>query len=296
MASEHVRRVRSFNRTVTERVGALDGRYLGRGRPLGEARVLWEIGGDGVEVRELRHRLALDSGYLSRLLRSLEEQGLAAVGDGERDRRVRVARLTRRGLAERREYDRRSDELAASILEPLDEAQRAALVRAMETVERLLLASTIALDAEEPASADARWCLRQYFAELAVRFEAGFEPARSPVGADELRPPTGLLLVARLGGRPVGCGALRHHPGGRTDVKRMWVTPRVRGLGLGRRLLAELERRAAAAGATVVRLETNRALTEAIALYRSAGYREVAPFNEEPYGDHWFEKRLGRQA
>ena len=63
-------------------------------------------------------------------------------------------------------------------------------------------------------------------------------------------------------------------------------------MGLGRRLLRELEQDAASAGATVIRLETNRTLTEAINLYRQAGYREVDRFNDEPYADHWFEKRI----
>ena len=72
----------------------------------------------------------------------------------------------------------------------------------------------------------------------------------------------------------------------------MWVAPEARGLGLGRRLLCELERHAKRGGATTIRLETNRTLTEAVKMYRSAGYREVAAFNSEPYAHHWFEKRL----
>src|SRR5437764_710746 len=166
--------VRRFNRTVTQRVGALNDKYLARDRPLGEARLLWEIGPDGCEVRTLRSRLGLDSGHLSRLLRA----------------------------------------------------------------------------------------------------------------------PAGLMLVAYLRAEAIGCGAVKHRPGGPSDVKRMWVAPAARGLGLGRRLLAELEAEAARSGAAVARLETNRNLTEAIGLYRSAGYREVPPFNAEPLADHWFEKRL----
>src|SRR5581483_6044830 len=90
----------------------------------------------------------------------------------------------------------------------------------------------------------------------------------------------------------VGCGALKFHGRAPTELKRMWVAPSARGLGLGRRLLTELERLAAEHGVRVLRLETNRNLTEAIALYRSAGYREVDAFNDEPYAHHWFEKRL----
>ena len=72
----------------------------------------------------------------------------------------------------------------------------------------------------------------------------------------------------------------------------MWIAPAARGLGVGRRLLGELERYAREAGATVIRLETNRALSEAIVLYRRAGYVEVDAFNDEPYAHHWFEKHL----
>jgi len=294
MASDTVARLRSFNRTVTERVGALETRYLGRSRPLGESRLLWEIGVDGAAVRDLRRRLGLDSGYVSRLLRSLEQQGLAVVAEDEADARVRVARLTDRGARERAELDRLSDELARAILEPLDDAQRAKLAAAAETVERLLRASLVEIAVEDPRTPDGRWCLQQYFAELADRFDAGFDPALSITREDELTPPHGLLLVARLHEEPVGCGGLsRLRDAAAPEVKRMWVAPSVRGLGLGRRILRELERHAAAAGASTIRLETNKALDEAIQLYRSSGYREVPAFNDEPYAHQWFEKRLG---
>src|SRR3954447_8991789 len=111
-----VTQVRRFNRTVTQRVGALSERFLARDLSLGEARVLWEIGTEGCEVRALRSRLQLDSGYVSRVLRALEAAGLAEVVPSPRDGRVRIARLTRRGLGERKTLNRRSDDLAASIL------------------------------------------------------------------------------------------------------------------------------------------------------------------------------------
>src|SRR6185312_2676687 len=113
MEVDQVDQVRRFNRTVTQRVGALNDRFLARDRPLGEARVLWEIGPGGCDVRSLRARLDLDSGYLSRLLRGLEASGLVRVAPSRRDRRVREARLTPAGLAERSALDRGSDELAA---------------------------------------------------------------------------------------------------------------------------------------------------------------------------------------
>lgn len=297
MGSSAVQQVRGFNRTVAERIGALDDRFLGRPRPMGEARTLWEIEPEGTDVRTMRARLAIDSGYLSRLLRSLERQGLVTVGTSPGDSRVRRVMFTETGLAERAELDRRSDEVALGILEPLSDNQRAELLAAMKSVERLLSSTMVRIEIEEPTSADARWCFEQYFAELDVRFEAGFDPSLSiSAGAHELRLPAGALLVARLRGRPIGCGALKFHPGKPAEVKRMWVAPTARGMGLGRRLLQELERHAVGNGANVLRLETNNSLTEAIALYRRAGYREVAAFNEEPYAQHWFEKRVSRPA
>jgi DNA-binding MarR family transcriptional regulator/GNAT superfamily N-acetyltransferase len=287
------RQIRQFNRTVTQRAGALNDAFLARGRPLGQARLLWEIGPDGAFVRELRSRLDLDSGYVSRMLRSLEADGLVAVSVSSADARARTVTLTAAGRAERATLDRLSDEAAAAILAPLSASQRTRLEAAMARVERLLTASMVQVATVGPREPAARFCLTAYFAELAERFEAGFDPARSiPADDSELAPPAGLLLVATLHGDPVGCGALKFHPGAPAEIKRMWVSPAVRGLGLGRRMLTALEDRARIAGAPMTRLETNQALTEAIALYRACGYREVPAFNNEPYAHHWFEKAL----
>ena len=302
-----VEQVRRFNRTVTQRVGALNDSYLSRARPLGQARLLWEISPVGSDVRLLRSRLDLDSGYLSRLLRSLERDGLIVVERSGTDGRVRTARLTSSGLAERAELDRRSDELATSVLGPLSAGQRARLVTAMAEVERLMVASAVQLTVRDPRDPAARSCLRAYFSELVQRFEHGFDPALGqPAGDAELSPPAGLLLVASLHEEPAGCGALIFHDetGRQGDhgmrrwahIKRMWVAPDLRGLGLGRRILAGLEARAAAAGADTIRLDTNRVLTEAISLYRASGYREVPAFNHERYAHHWFEKTLDSAA
>ena len=289
--------VRRFNRTVTQRVGALNDQFMARERPLGEARVLWEIGPEPTEVRSLRSLLDLDSGYLSRVLRSLEQAGLALVEQNPHDRRVRTARLTDAGRAERALLDRLSDELAWSFLAPLSDSQRTRLLAAMADVERLLTGGLVELVVVDPTSADAQFCLRSYSQELDARFEAGFDPAHS-ISADpeELTESAGLLLVARLRDAPVGCGALKLHGGDPAEIKRMWVDQSVRGLGIGRRILDELERLARTRDVQVARLETNRSLREAISLYLSAGYVEVESFNEEPYAHHWFEKRLDAGA
>jgi DNA-binding MarR family transcriptional regulator/N-acetylglutamate synthase-like GNAT family acetyltransferase len=295
MVDAGVRQVRSFNRLVTERVGALNDHYLARDRPLGEARVLWEIGREGCDIRRLRSRLGLDSGYLSRLLRSLEAAQLVSVDRSENDKRVRTVHLTPTGFSERTLLEQRSDDLARSFLESLSESRRERLVAAMAEVESLLTVGLVEIKVVDPAEPDAQLCVREYFAELNRRFDTGFDPAASvPAELRELRPPAGVFVVATLRGDPVGCGALKFHGDEPAELKRMWVAESARGLGIGRRLLTELEVRAADEGVRVVRLETNKTLTEAISLYRSAGYREVGAFNDEPYAHHWFEKPLGR--
>ena len=286
-------RVRSFNRTVTQRIGVVQDEYLNRGRPLGASRVLWEIGERGSDLRSLRARLDLDSGYLSRLVRTLEHDGLVALDASPTDKRVRTVRITDAGRAERAVLDRGADEIARSLLAPLSNAQRDRLVEAMEVVERLLVAGLVEIEVEDPTSDTARFCIQSYFDELNTRFDTGFDPAQSiPADAGELTEPAGLLLVARLRGEPIGCGALKLHGKEPAELKRMWVSPGARGLGVGRRILSELEQHARARHVTVVRLETNRSLREAIGLYRSTGYVEVDAFNDEPYAHHWFEKRL----
>jgi DNA-binding MarR family transcriptional regulator/GNAT superfamily N-acetyltransferase len=293
MAVAQVAQVRRFNRVVTERIGALSDSYMGRDRPLGEARVLWEIGPDGCGLAKLRARLALDSGYLSRLLASLRADGLVEVAEDPRDRRARVARLTPCGRREHTTLDVRSDELVCCLLEPLSTSQRERLVEAMAEVERLLIATTVQISPIDPEHSDARYCLAQYTQELNCRSDRTFDPT---VGAtaqpDEVRPPAGAFLVAYREGEPIGCGAVKHHPDAPAEIKRMWIAPQARGLGLGRRLLLTLETCAREAGAASARIETNSDLTEALALYVSAGWEQVDAFNDEPFADRWLQKSL----
>lgn len=280
-----IEQVRSFNRLVTRQIGALNDRFLGH-RPLGESRVLAEIGARGATPREIRVRLGLDSGYLSRMLRALRRDGLIESEPDPADRRTKRLRLTRAGAAETAELDRISDELAASALEPLTPEQRERLLRAQSEVGRLLAISMVAIAPEDPVSPDARWCLEQYFAELGARF--GLDPARTlPAQGDDLA-----FLLARLGGQPAACGALKTLAPGVGEIMRMWVDRPHRGLGIAGRLLGALEAHAVSLGHRSIRLYTNRALGEAQALYRARGYAEIPRYNDDPYADHWFEKRL----
>lgn len=276
--------MRAFNRLVTRQAGVVGDRYLGR-RPFGEYRVLFEIGREGATPRDLRARLGLDSGYLARMLGSLRRDGLVGEREHAADRRTKQLTLTRSGRAELKRLDRVSDAHAAAVLEPLDSGQRERLLRAQDEVRRLLALSMFTIELEDPASADARWCLGHYAAELAERFEESFDATVWP--ADPTR-----FVIARIGGQPAGCGALKTLSPDIGEIARMWVDRPHRGLGIARRLLTALEEQAAELGFTTVRLDTNRALDEAKAMYRGAGYTEIERYNDNPYADHWFEKRL----
>jgi DNA-binding MarR family transcriptional regulator/N-acetylglutamate synthase-like GNAT family acetyltransferase len=250
--------------------------------------VLFEIGDAGATPRDIRARLGLDSGYLARLLRALQRDGLVAE-QPDADRRTKRLTLTAAGRAEMTELDRISDDLAAATLAPLDEDQRARLLRAQAEVRRLLAISMVTIAPEDAGSADARWCLGHYFADLAARFD--FDPARTlPTGA------TDLFLLVRFDGQPAGCGVLKPLDAGTGEILRMWVDRPHRGLGIAARLLAALEEHASARGHRAVRLYTNRSLGEAKALYRSRGYREIPRYNDDPYASHWFEKRLSSSS
>jgi DNA-binding MarR family transcriptional regulator/GNAT superfamily N-acetyltransferase len=293
MDESQLQSVRRFNRLVTQRVGALEVDYLRRGRPLAEARLIFEIRPEGADVRALRSKLGLDSGYLSRLLQSLRTQGLIVVNKGEEDGRRRRVSLTRKGTAERAAYDRLSDNLAASMLEPLNVSEQNRLLAAMSEVERLIKAASVNIAAEAPDSPDARLCLTSYFRELAARFEGGFDAdAHDAAHVADMAPPSGLFVIARLDGGAVGCGGLKRVDEATGEIKRVWTAPSARGLGVARRMLRTLEAAAREKGLTTLRLDTNRALIEAHALYRSEGYQEIARFNDNPYAHHWFEKRL----
>jgi DNA-binding MarR family transcriptional regulator len=290
---QDIERIRAFNRTVTRRLGVLNERYLGRNRPLVESRLLFEIGAQGASVRELRTRLGLDSGFSSRLLRALERKKLLRTERARSDGRLRIARLTRSGLAELERINSLSDDLARSMLTSLSSDQAQRLVAAMNEVDRLVRASSVEFAPVDVRSADAERCLQKYYAELAERFPGGFDlHADDAPAADEISAP-GCMLIAQLFGEPIGCGMLRSLEPRVGEIKRMWVSPEVRGLGVGRRLLAELEGAARARKLRTIRLDTNGSLAEALSLYRASGYREISPYNHNPYAQHWFEKSLG---
>jgi DNA-binding MarR family transcriptional regulator len=280
IADRDIARVRAFNRLVTRQIRVLDDRYLGH-RPLGECRVLYEIGERGSSPRDVRIRLGLDSGYLARMLRALQRDGLVESAPDPADRRTKRLTLTAQGRAELAALEDISDELAASALAPLDAEQRERLLRAQAEVRGLLALSLVTIAREDPRSTDALWCIQHYFAELGERF--GLDPAKTlPHEGDDI-----VFLLARFDGQPAGCGVLKGE-----EIMRMWVDRPHRGLGIAARLLAALEVEAAARGHERVRLYTNGSLVEAQAMYRARGYTAIPRYNADPYAEAWFEKRL----
>ncbi len=284
--------LRHFNRAWSQRVGVLDESFLGSGRPIGPSRLLFELGAESVSVRELRDRTGLDSGYVSRLLRRLEREGLVSTEVDPQDARRRRVSLTTDGRIARQDLDDRSEQLARDLVAPLSDGQRLRLAESLDAADRLLRAATTVIAPADPDASAAQAALKAYYDELGQRFDDGFDPGvdSSP---DDFRPPDGLVLLAVSDGAPVACGCLHRLDDRAAEIKRMWVHPDWRGAGLGGRMLRALEQAVVERGFSVVRLDTNRVLTDAVTMYRRAGYTAIDRYNDNPYAHHWFEKSLG---
>ncbi|MFD5860784.1 GNAT family N-acetyltransferase [Streptomyces chartreusis] len=290
VSTDHVTAFRRFNRYFTRRIGVLDDHYLGQNRPLGEARLLFEIG-DGMSLRELRSRLGLDAGYLSRMAKALQAQGMVTLSAHPEDSRLRMIAPTPAGRVEVKEQNRRANLVAAGLLDGLSEPQRAELAGALATAQRLLRLASITVALVDGAAPDARACLDGYAADIDERFPEGFDKD-DLVAPQEVSGDAGAFFVAYEEDRPVGCGALRRLEPGVGEIRHVWVHPAARRLGLARRLLDALEQEAVARHLNVVRLDTHAALTEAQAMYRACGYTAIPAYDDNVYASHWFEKRL----
>jgi len=283
--------LRRFNRTYTQRIGALDESFLGLGLPLGAARLVFEIGEDGATARELRSRLGLDSGHLARQLRRLEDDGLVHVAPDPADRRRRTVRLSTRGRALLRRLDDRSEQLAERLIAPLSDRHRRRLTEALATADLLVRAATVEIRPVHPADPTAVSAVQHYFRELHARFPTGFDPG-DPADHESMAPGSGAFVVATSDGEPVACGGVQALGPRTGEIKRMWVDPGWRGAGLGARLLRHLEQVTVDLGYPEVKLDTNASLVEAIAMYERAGYRRTARYNDNPYAQAWFVKDL----
>ncbi|WP_417694048.1 bifunctional helix-turn-helix transcriptional regulator/GNAT family N-acetyltransferase [Roseibium sp.] len=286
-----IERCRRFSRSVTTVVGALDTSFLGRGRPLGVARVLNAIGHGRQDVAEVRSYLGLDSGLMSRMLRSLEDEGLITLTADEQDARKRKAELTEAGRIEFAEYERLSDERAHSLLSP--HAKTSQLLDAMDLIASALGKKQWQVRELDPRDPVSLYCLEEYYAELNRRFDTGFDVSLSAdPEATDMVTPRGSFLVCFSDEMPLGCVGLKGTDKGYAEIKRLWVSPAARGMGLARRLMQDTEDRARQLGINVLRLDTNKKLPEAVNFYRKDGWVEIDRFNDDPYPDYFFEKVL----
>ena len=291
MSLDPIARIRRFNRAVTRETGVLDQSFLGRGRPLGTARVIHAIGPEGRDLDSIRAYLNLDKTLLSRTLRGLQDEGLVTLAPHPEDARRRIATLTEAGLAEYHAYNTLSDQQAHALLARHPKPET--LLAAMDLVASVLTAQTITLEECDPQSRDAIYCLEEYYAELGRRFDTGFDVNLSAdPEATDMMPPRGSFLVATSDGLPLGCVGLKGTDKGYAEIKRLWVSPASRGLGLARRLMDAAEDKARSLGITTLRLDTNAALPEAIRLYETTGWHQIERFNDDPYPTHFFEKHL----
>jgi heme-degrading monooxygenase HmoA/GNAT superfamily N-acetyltransferase len=155
-----------------------------------------------------------------------------------------------------------------------------------------LPAPEVRLVVEASDSARAAALLADFVASIKERYPA-FDPAVGPSARPEdFTPPQGAFFVAEMDGTAVGCCGVKAIGPGVVEIKRLWVAPAGRGLGVGRRLLQACEDHAVATGATLARLDTGRLQAEALSLFASAGYVAIDDYNGNPFADHWFEHRL----
>jgi GNAT superfamily N-acetyltransferase/DNA-binding HxlR family transcriptional regulator len=287
-----IARLRRFNRVVTREIGALDTSYLGRGRPLSTARVLHLIKPEGTDVAVIRQTLRFDSGLLSRLLRSLEKEGLVVVRPDPADRRRRIAHLTEAGHAEWKVYDQLGHDKAQAVFDRAGRRQQA-LVEAMDLIATVMLQDDVTIRDADPDDPAALSCLQAYY-QLLLENISDLRPEMLPLplpDAARYRRPDGAFLVAWSDDLPIGCVSLRPLEPGTGEVKRLWVHPLARGQGLGRRLMRAVEARARDIGMTRLQLDTNTALADAVALYRSDGWTDIAAYTTPP-ANLWMAKRL----
>jgi DNA-binding MarR family transcriptional regulator/GNAT superfamily N-acetyltransferase len=291
MLPDSISRVRRFGRAIASEAVALDSSFVGRGRPPGAARVLNAIGRGFTEVAAIRAQLQLDPGTMSRAVWWLERGGLIRIEPEPESARQRVVTLTESGRREFEICEQLANAGAASLLARFPHPDE--LLQAMDLVASALGLERVSIEEADPQGEVARWCLGEYYAELERRFEEGFDVARSrdPEPENMVRP-RGAFLVALSDELPIGCVGLNGTGGEVAEIKRLWVSPAPPGLGLARRLMAAAETVARELSVKVLRLDTNRALPEATRLYRATGWTEIERFNDDPYADRFFEKRL----
>ena len=304
-----VQALRRFNRYYTNRLGLLSRYRFDTSLTLTEARVIFEIGLAREHTQSALGRdLKADMGYLNRVVRRLEARGLISIRRDRLDGRVSVLTLTAAGHAMLLKINAESDAEVQDLLGGMDRQEADALVMHIREAQRLLekqAAGRPAIQAAEGAAdiAAARTLMKEYadFLGEDLTFQ-GFREELAGLPGKYARP-SGALFLARVpapngsGPQPAGCVALRKLSPGICEMKRLFVRPQCRGLGVGRLLAQRVIEEAVALGYKAMRLDTLERLQSAVALYRSLGFEQIPPYCENPIpGVMFWEKRLGRAA
>ena len=294
--------VRAFNRFYTQKIGVLEEGLLHSRYSLPEVRVLWELAHRGVATaKELRQDLALDAGYLSRLLTALEGRHLVTRKPAPDDKRRLLLSLSARGKRVFHDLDVRSAEEIERLMRPLDAAGRRSLVGSMQTIEALLAGDKPETEAaplviRDPRPGDLGWIVHRHgvlYAEE-YRWDARFEALVAEIVAgfvktyDRARE---RCFVAERAGAVVGSVFCVAQAKTVAKLRLLYVEPSARGHGIGRRLVDECIRFARAAGYRRMELWTNSVLVDARRIYERAGFVLVG---EEPHAS--FGKALTAQT
>jgi DNA-binding MarR family transcriptional regulator/GNAT superfamily N-acetyltransferase len=280
--------VRAFNRFYTSEIGALGDGFLRTPYSLAEARVVYELGqGDVVDLGELRDALAIDAGYLSRILTRFEQRGLVRRARSREDGRRRVVGLTPRGRAAFRTLDRRSAREIAGLLAPLDDADQRRLVGAMASIHGVLTKGGAgrAIVLREPEPGDLGWVVQRHGALYAQEYgwNEAFEALVARVVADYVQQRDRArerAWIADVGGEHAGCVFCVRGDDAVAKLRLLLVEPSARGLGVGTTLVDAVLQFARDTGYRSVTLWTNDVLRGARRIYERAGFELV---EEEPH-------------
>jgi DNA-binding MarR family transcriptional regulator/GNAT superfamily N-acetyltransferase len=289
---ERMAAIRAFNRFYTNVIGVLGEGLLNTPYSLTEARVLFELAHrPSTEVADLRRSLAIDAGYLSRILSRFETDGLTKRTRSESDGRRRVIRLTSRGRRAFRLLNSRSEDQVRGLLEPLSDEEQKRLIGAMDAITRILSdrGAPDVFVLRPPESGDWGWVVQRHGALYA--FEYGwneeFESLVARIVADYVDdhdPKRESAWIAEVDGEPVGCVFCVRKEEKVAQLRLLLVEPSARGLGIGRRLVEECMKFARRAGYERMMLWTNSVLEDARRIYERAGFELVEERKHHSFG------------